>query len=197
MSPRRLKTVLLVVGLAAAALALLSWTQPWFVVTLETGQELSVGGDAAAGALAALALSGVVLTGALAIAGPVFRAILGALEAVIGVLVAASGLTALADPYGAVAGTVTDATAVSGDLSVRDLIAVLVTTAWPAVAVAAGAVLVLAGIAVAVTFRRWPESSRRYRATRFESAEQDRTSVGDWDALSEGRDPTSPGDVAR
>lgn len=197
MTPRRLKTVLLIAGLAAAGVALLSWTQTWFLVTLTTGQELVVAGDAAAGALAALALSGVVLTGALSIAGPVFRAILGVLEAVIGVLVAASGLAALSDPQAAVAGTITDATAVSGEVSVRELVVSLTSTAWPAVAVAAGILLALAGVAVTLTLRRWPDSSRRYRGARFEPASGERSAVGDWDALSDGRDPTSPGDDAR
>lgn len=197
MNARRLKTVLLVAGLAASALGLLAWTQPWFTVVLQTGQELTVAGDAASGALAALALSGLVLTGALAIAGAGFRLVLGILEVAIGALVVASGLAALADPLRAVASSVTAATAVTGEASVRALVAALTATAWPVVACVAGVLLAITGIAVAVTFRRWPDTSRRYRRARFEPAASDRTAVGDWDALSEGRDPTSPDDTSR
>lgn len=192
MTPRRLKLVILLGGLAASAVALIAWTQVWFTVVLESGATLSVRGDAAAAALAALALSGVALAAALTIAGPVFRAILGVLEFAIGGLIVGSAIGALVDPVTAVSSAVTAATAESGAQTIRSLVVSVVGTPWPVVAVVAGTVLAIAGIAVLVTSRRWPSSSRRYQSVRFAAVPDstDRSAVSDWDALSDGRDPT-------
>ena len=48
--------------------------------------------------------------------------------------------------------------------------------------------MVLTGLAVAVTSRAWPASGAKYSRTRAETA--DGTAIDDWDALSEGDDPT-------
>lgn len=192
MTPRRVKLILLVAGLAASAVTLLAWTQTWFSVVLVSGTALEVHGDVAAGALAALALSGIALTAALAIAGPVFRLILGVLEVAIGGLVIGSSAGALADPIAAVAVTVTNATAESGEESIRGLVSTVSATGWPGVALVAGVALALVGAAVLVTSRRWPNSSRRYQSVRFRDADApaDRSAVSAWDALSDGHDPT-------
>jgi hypothetical protein len=192
MTARRLKLVILVGGLAASALALIAWTQVWFDVVLESGAALSVRGDAAAAALAALALSGVALAGALTIAGPVFRAILAVLEFAIGGLIVGSAIGALVDPVAAVSSAVTAATAESGAETIRSLVVSVVGTPWPVIGGIAGAMLAVAGIAVLVTSRQWPSSSRRYQSVRFADADEgtDRNAVSDWDALSNGRDPT-------
>lgn len=190
MTPGRVKLTVLLAGLAASALVLIAWTQPWFELALSSGQLLSVSGDVVAGGLAALGLAGLALGAALAIAGPVFRVILGALEVAIGALVVVSGFLATLDPVGSSAPAVTEATGVSGDSSILALVSAITSTAWPAVAIALGVVIVLVGVAVIATSRRWPASSRKYQSARFEEASGERSSVGDWDSLSEGRDPT-------
>ena len=129
-TPRRLKSTSILAGLALSALTMLAWTQVWFTVTLES-RAVAIAGDVAAPALAALALSGLALAAALAIAGPVFRVILGALQAAIGALVVTSAAIALADPIAASAAAVTAVTGVSGADSVAALVLDVSATAWP------------------------------------------------------------------
>ena len=190
MSPRRLKLTSILLGIVLSAAVMLAWTQLWFTADLETGQSLEVAGDVAAPALTALALSGLALAAALALAGTVFRVILGGLQAAIGALVVTSAVMALADPVAASSRAITDATGVSGSESVAALVTSVVATAWPAVALAAGILMALLGVFTAVTARRWPASSRKYQAVRMAPADGE-SSIGDWDALSDGRDPTS------
>ena len=188
MSGRRLKLVLLLAGLGLSGLVFLAWTQTWFGIALDDGPTLTVAGDVAAPALSTLALTCLVLVGALSIAGPVFRVILGVLEAALGVTVVLSGVLALADPVKASSAVVSDATGVAGSESIAGLVASVSIAIWPWVATVAGALLVLLGIAVVATAGRWPGSGRKYSAVRLAPADGD--SVDDWDSLSEGHDPT-------
>ncbi|MEQ1734970.1 MAG: Trp biosynthesis-associated membrane protein [Rhodoglobus sp.] len=188
MSAKRLRLTLIVGGIVLSGLILLAWTQQWFLVLLAAGQELGVAGDVAAPALSALALAGLVLAGALALAGPVFRVVLGALETAIGALVIVSAVIAVSDPLSAAAETVSGATGVGGDESITALVSAVVVSAWPVATIVLGALLSLLGVTVVVTSKRWPMSSRKYNATRLETVEGN--PVDDWDALSDGRDPT-------
>ena len=190
MNPKRLKLSAIFLGIVLSALTLLAWTQVWFVVRLETGQTLSVAGDVAAPALTALALSGLALAGALAIAGVVFRVILGVLQAAIGGLVVTSAAIALSDPIEASSRAITAATGVSGAVSVGDLVSAVSATPWPLLALLFGVLLILLGVSIVVTARAWPASSRKYQAVRLEEADGEHSAAGDWDALSDGRDPT-------
>lgn len=201
MTPRRLKSVHLIAAVAVSGLILIAWTQPWFTVTLVPdqvgGAVILIDGSIAAGGLAALGLAGLALVGALAIAGPVFRIVLGVLEALIGITVLLSAVPAIIDPVSASSPAVTSATGVSGAESVSRLVESVSFTPWPWIAVALGAASVSLGVLVVVTGRRWPGSSRKYSAVRLEDAagEQDAAAepdpIGDWDALSDGSDPTS------
>lgn len=194
MKPSRIKLLIVLGGLLAAALALLAWTQTW-VIAHVSGATIEVNGAAAAPALSALALAGLALGGALTIAGPVFRIALGVLELVLGVsvIIAASG--ALAQPAGAAIADVTKLTGIAGDQSVLALISDASTTVWPWIGVLAGVLFALAGLGVLVTSRRWPGPSRKYQAVRLESADTTPLSAKDaaidnWDELSRGSDPT-------
>lgn len=188
MSAKRLKLASIFTAVGLSALVLLSWTQEWFAIRLGSGETLSIAGDVAAPALTALALSGLALAGALAIAGPVFRVILGLIQVSIGALVITSAVLALADPVAASASEITQATGISGDESIAGLVSAAVASPWPAVTVVLGILLALLGLATALTTRYWPVSSRKYQAVRLE--ETDGSPVADWDALSDGRDPT-------
>ncbi len=198
MSGARLRGLLLGATALLAGLVLLAWSQPWFTLTLVAGtgdgQALVVGGDAAASGLAPLALTTLALVAALAIAGPVFRAILGILEALVGACIVAVAIVSLNDPVAASASALTELTGVSGHESVAALVAQVEVTAWPVVAIAFGAVIVLVGAFVAVTAPRWPVSGRKYSRTRVEAESSDAPvdPIAEWDALSDGDDPTTP-----
>jgi len=193
---RRLKTTLLVSAVLFDALILASWTQSWLSISLvglgPHSGALDVVGSVAAPALSALALAGLALVAALAIAGPVFRIILGSLETVIGACVAYSAIAVLVSPATAGAAAVTEATGVAGSQSTVDLVAATSLTAWPMITVALGVLLALAGIATVLTHRGWPGPSRKYQAVQFAQAETAPSAdpVGAWDDLSRGDDPT-------
>ncbi|WBU38637.1 Trp biosynthesis-associated membrane protein [Homoserinibacter sp. YIM 151385] len=217
MTPGRLKGLSLLVLLALSGSVMLAWSQPWFLLRL-AGQEVDVDGQTAAGALAPLALSGLLVVPALAIAGPAFRVVLGVLQALLGVCIAIQAQVSLGDPVAASAGLVAELTGDGGADAARRLTESAAPTPWPLVALAAGIALVAAGFAVAATSRAWPSSARRYQPVRFApvdgeapegvpvaedgpAARADRASEGvrdrresraveDWDALSGGDDPT-------
>lgn len=195
MSGSRLKVLSLVLVAALASLVLLAWSQPWFHVTTVDGDltgEYDVAGDMVAGALAPLSVASFALVLALAIAGPGFRIILGVLEALLGVTVVVVTVNTLADPIASFSTVITEHTGNAGEQNIRDLVTGVDHTAWPTVALVAGALTVLLGLAISITGSRWPKSGRKYSRSRLEAA--DRTNpVDEWDALSEGDDPTEAG----
>ena len=189
MTGSRLKLLSLVLVGALAALVLLAWSQPWFTVTLPD-ETIAVAGDVAGAGLPPLALASLALVLALAIAGPGFRIILGILETLLGLVVGLVSGIALGDPVAASAPAITEATGVSGADSLAALVEGVTTTAWPAVALIGGIMMGLLGIAIAITGGRWPRSGRKYSRSRLESADGS-SPIDEWDALSEGDDPTS------
>lgn len=195
MTGKRLRLVTILAGLLLSGLTLIAWTQPWVSVTVINGPTLEVAGDVAAPALSTLSLAGLALVGALTVAGPVFRVILGVLEASLGALIVYSGLTALNDPIAASAPSITEVTGRSGIESIRTLVSAPSVTAWPIVTIVLGALLVMLAVAVLFTSRRWPASGRKYQAVRLEPADGETSNasssnVESWDALSGGDDPT-------
>ena len=206
MSARRIKYGAILGIVLLAALELTSSTQTWFVLTLAgTTDDLDVAGTVAAPALSALALAGLALAAALAIAGPAFRVVLGLLQIVLGGSVVLAAATALGDPVRAGSSVVTEATAIAGEQSVAALVGSSTATAWPVVALVAGALTAVLGVGVLATVRRWPDARKKKRVSRFEPADgyghgassvetDDGTidPVVSWDELSRGDDPTSP-----
>jgi len=210
MSPARLRGLLLTGTALLAALVFLAWSQPWFTLELSSTSgdpsPLEVRGDVAAAALAPLALAVLAIVAALALAGTVFRVIFGVLEALLGACVIAVTVVSLGDPAAASAHAVTEATGISGSDSVAELISSVTVSAWPTVVIVVGALVVIVGGVVAFTAPRWPLSGRRYTRSRTEPAGSAATAstsgaaasdaassdpVAEWDALSEGDDPTA------
>lgn len=175
MSGRRVKLLTIVVVLLASALTFLAWSQSWGSLTIigdsNTALTLDVPGSAAAPALSALALAGLALAGALAIAGPVSRIVLGALEVLLGASVLWSAIGALTDPVATGSSVVTTSTGVAGLSSIRELVTPGPASIWPSVTVVLGTVMVLAGLVIVITVRRWPAASRKYQAVTYESAD--------------------------
>lgn len=191
--PRRIRLLALLLPIVVAAIAVLAWSQPWVTLELTDGRALVVAGDAAAPAIPPFALAGLALVGALTLAGLVFRIVLGLLQALLGVGIIASAALALTDPIAAAATALTEATGVAGLESVRALVASSAVTAWPWVAIAAGILAIVTGVAISLTASRWPERTRRYDAVRFapEGGDERTERLDAWDALSDGDDPTA------
>jgi uncharacterized membrane protein (TIGR02234 family) len=202
---RRIKLALILGVLVASGIALLSWTQAWILADVVTSgsarEHLEVTGSTASPALTALALAGIALGGALTIAGPVIRVVLGLLEILLGFSVFLGAFLAVTDPAGASAAAVTAATGISGTESIEAAVIDPTVTAWPFVALAAAVAMALVGVAIIVTARRWPGPTTRYQAVRLEPARPagavdtaeapPRDAVDDWDELSRGDDPTA------
>jgi uncharacterized membrane protein (TIGR02234 family) len=186
----RLKLYSLVAIAILAALLFAAWSQTWFTLTVQE-KAFPVSGQVAGGALSALALASLALIAALAIAGRFFRVVLGILLALLGVAVVAVSAFALAHPVVAATSAITKATGVAGTQSVAKLVTSVSITAWPVVAIVLGVLLTLLGLAIAPTARSWPESGRKYTRSRLTAAEGASSDpVQEWDALSEGDDPT-------
>lgn len=190
---RRVRTLALLLPVVAASLTFLAWSQPWVSVTLDDDRVIVSGGDVAAPALPPLALAALALVAALALAGPVFRVILGLLKALLGAGVIASGALVLSDPLAAAAPRITESTGVGGIEGVSVLVADLAVSPWPTITMMVGAAAVLIGIGIAATARRWPARIRRYDAVRTAAVDADGRldRLDAWDALSDGDDPTA------
>lgn len=193
MDPRRLRLLTILAVPVFAALTLLAVTQSWWTVNL-ADRSIEVIGTTASPALSALSLSSFALAAALAIAGPVFRVVMGILQIFIGGTVVLASIVSITDPVASSASLITEATGVEGSESVAALVESVALTAWPWLAVVAGVLSALVGVLLLVTFRRWPAASRKYQAVRLEDPAAPRDSVGDWDALSDGSDPTDRAD---
>jgi Tryptophan-associated transmembrane protein (Trp_oprn_chp) len=190
---RRLRLYTILAVGVVSGLMLIATTQTWWTVQLAT-TSLPLAGTVAAPALAALALCGLVLAAALALAGPVFRLILGLLQLLISFTIVFTTILSLAQPDQPSESAVQTATGIAGSTSVDALIKGVALTPWGFVAVALGIVAFLIGVWILLTFRLWPVASRKYQAVRFAAADGPRDAVVDWDALSDGADPTAESD---
>ncbi|MFP3465482.1 Trp biosynthesis-associated membrane protein [Leifsonia sp. SIMBA_070] len=198
MNGRRAKYSAMLLLVVGSVLALLAATQPWFSIqltdTANHASTITVAGSVAAPALTALALAGLALTAALAIAGPVFRIVLALLGVLLGVSVLISAITAVSDAVRAAASAITTATGVAGDASLRRLVHSVDIQFWPWLAVVAGVLIILASAAVVVFSRFWPGPSRKYQ-TRF-AGEDGRPAadvLGESAELAEPDQPTGKG----
>lgn len=189
MDARRLRLLTILAIPVVAALTMLSATQQWWTVDV-TGKTLEVLGTDASPALSALALTSFALTAALAIAGPVFRYILAGLQVLTGATVLLATISSLADPVSTSSSIISEATGVAGTNSIAALVDSVTVTGWPTLAIISGSLTLLLGLFLLLTVRRWPIATKKYQAVRMEEPDAPRSSVGDWDALSDGSDPT-------
>ncbi|MQA76862.1 MAG: MFS transporter [Streptosporangiales bacterium] len=177
---RREMAVVLGVAVLAAAVLVLAAGRTWSVVVwappgLPRTDQALVGRVLAPGAFA-FGLAG--LAGAVGV-----LATRGWARRVVGAVVALCGLgavmsSALATGAAAATRELPAASARSADIAVQ-------VTAWPWIALAAGAVLTLAGAVTVVRCARWPGMGARYDAPKQREAEPDM-----WRALDRGDDPT-------
>ncbi|MFD2683401.1 TIGR02234 family membrane protein [Streptomyces phyllanthi] len=189
---RRSLAVALLCGALGAAVALLASRQRWSAATASVAGgdfPLTAKGSDVTGVPAALAIVGLaalVAVFAVRRAGRVLVAALLALSGagtVVAALLGASDSSALDEKAAQASG---DTSATVGELS---------HTAWPYVAAAGGALILLAGLIALRYGRRWPAMSGRYerdgtpRPRRAKPVDPDRPEDL-WKALDRGEDPT-------
>ncbi|ROQ41018.1 putative membrane protein (TIGR02234 family) [Frondihabitans sp. PhB188] len=195
MRTRSTKLPSILIGFALSGVVLLAYTQTWVSVNVTSPSggkvDVAAAGSAAAPALSALSLAGLALFGAITIAGPVFRVVLGALEVLLGGCVVLSAILATVDPVASATTAITKVTGIAGRDSVATIVNSHSMTAWPWVALVAGLAMAALGVAVITTSRRWPASARRYQAVRLVAADQTADPVVAWDTLTTGSDPTA------
>lgn len=193
------KSLVLLAVVLAAVVALLSSVQTWVDIKFFSGvasvESLATTGQDLSPALTLIALAGLASALVLTIAGPVFRRIIGVLIVLLGAGLTAIAVLTLANPLGGARGSIETVTGISGEAQ-YGLVRATVVTAWPTIAALCGFVLVVAGLWVVIFGARWKSGGRKYesgentgRSAQRESGRSDR--ISDWDALSDGDDPTA------
>lgn len=189
----RAKTLVLLGVAATGAAALGAGSQTWISFMLDGTHSLetATGHDLNA-ALSPISIALVAAALALTIAGPVFRRILGAIIALLGAGTVVLVAGVIGDPLAALGGRITDLTGISGS-SNASYVSWHQVSAWPAVAIACGAVAAVLGLVTALLSGRWSAGGRKYdasaRAQAGRGGAPDR--ISEWDALSDGDDPTT------
>ncbi|WP_454113173.1 Trp biosynthesis-associated membrane protein [Microbacterium maritypicum] len=179
--------------LLAGAIGIISSTQTWLTVErADAGEAILVPGASALVLLAPLSLAVLALGAALSISGKVVRLVFGVLAGATALFLGWSILQLLlAEPFDAVAATVTEVTGLAGGDAVREVVVSIVPSAWPFIALVGWALLLLSSVVVLMTWRGWKVGGRRYRTDHVEVAHDGPVNAVDsWDELSRGTDPT-------
>ncbi|MEI2268299.1 Trp biosynthesis-associated membrane protein [Microbacterium sp. No. 7] len=185
----RLSAVLAI--LAGGALGIIGSTQTWLEATVDDGSPvpIAVAGADALAVVAPLSLAALALGLALTIVGRVLRHVFAVIAVALGAGLGWGAFRIASQrPVDAVAGPVTDATGLSGEKSIAAIVTEVTATPWPAVTVAASALILLGGVLALATAHRWSSAGRKYRTDR---AAGPRDSIDSWDDLSRGEDPTT------
>ncbi|MFK4760746.1 Trp biosynthesis-associated membrane protein [Microbacterium sp. ZW T5_45] len=180
--------------LLGGAIGIISSTQTWLTVQrADAGAEILVPGASALPLLAPLSLAVLALGAALSITGRTLRLVFGVLAAATAVLLGWSTLQLLVGPsVSAVGATVTETTGLAGDEGLADVIAGIVPTPWPWIALVGWVILLAASVVVLITWRGWKTGGRRYQtdAAARAVATGPVDAIDSWDELSRGTDPT-------
>lgn len=179
--------------LLAGAIGIISSTQTWLTVErADAGEAILVPGASALVLLAPLSLAVLALGAALSIAGKAVRLVFAVLAAATALFLGWSTLQLLiAEPLGAVAATVTEVTGLAGSDATHDVVAQIVPSAWPYIALVGWAILLVASVIVFATWREWKAGGRRYRTDGADVPHEGPVdAVDSWDELSRGTDPT-------
>lgn len=197
MSAKALLILLLVVG---GGLALLASVQAWihveFFPGVATVEQTEVSGQQASPAITLIALAALAAALVLTIAGPVFRRVIGALVLLLGVGLSSVGLVIALSPIDGARSQVEDATGISGADSHYALVSEISVSAWPMITAAIGVLLAVLGLYVVLFSGRWKAAGRKYdaagrgKAQKASRPEAQGDRISEWDALSDGDDPT-------
>ncbi|MDR6868527.1 putative membrane protein (TIGR02234 family) [Microbacterium resistens] len=185
---RSLSVLLMVI---AGGIGIISSTQTWLTVTrADGGADVPVPGATALPVLAPLSLTALALGAAVALVGPVLRYVFAAIAVAVAVTLGVLTTVAVVQrPISAVAPALTEVTGLAGEKALHGVVGGISATPWPWFALAAWALLLLAGVLVLVTARGWRSGGRRFQtAPTPQNGPVD--AVESWDELSHGTDPT-------
>ncbi|KIP52465.1 hypothetical protein SD72_09535 [Leucobacter komagatae] len=184
------------------AVALLSSVQEWIDIAFHPGaatiEHLSVTGQQISPALTLIALAALASALVLTIAGRGFRRVIGLLIVILGGGLSYAGVRALIDPFDGASGPIAQVSGITGTAQ-STLVESFNVSVWPTVTVVVGALLALAGVLVLVFGQRWKAAGRKYESGSGPARPRSATAptddrISEWDALSDGGDPTDDED---
>lgn len=207
MTGRSKRTVLLGLG-AGALLAFIGSTQTWVNISLGAGAaavgEVSVSGAVANPALTPITIATGIAAVVLAIAGRVFRYVLGVLALLFGLAIVVISWVSTTNPVSLASSRIAEVSGLTGERQ-TEIVQSAVLTFWPWLTVCGGLVAVVAGAIALLTMQSWPVGGRKYESrSEPESSSQVRVKrtgshgepdrIADWDAQNDGDDPTNDSD---
>jgi uncharacterized membrane protein (TIGR02234 family) len=164
--------------------ALPTWLTTTGTTPLRGTVPVTISGSQVAPGIFAAGVALLAAAAAVALVGPVGRWVVAVVVAGCGVLVAVSAGAVLSDPLAAATPVVADVTGV-GHIS-----GPVETSAWPWVAVVAGALVVLGAAWFVRSSSSWERASRRHEAASGAGVDGPDDERSAWDALSRGDDPS-------
>lgn len=175
-------------AVAAAVLAFATTTRTWLDVTLPEAAvqtpQVAVPGSDAATSVTAFALVALAAALAASIAGRIARAVIAVVLLLAGAGVIVASWVIIRDPAQGAAGAIGEATGVSGGAGIE-----VHMTVMPWLALAAGVLILLSAVWLAVAGRGW-KASRRYSTAAAHTDGEPIDDIDSWDRLSRGEDPT-------
>lgn len=185
MSPARERLLVVLALLALGGFTVLVSTRTFAVVQVPgLARPVEVAGSQAAPALAPLGLAFLALAGALTIAGPVARRVLGAVLVLLAVAVVLLLVPLAADPASGTIGAVRTATGLTSGADGG-----VTGSAWPEAGIVGGVLAAAVGVLVIVRAGRWSTGGRRFRQERATPV-RSTDPIAEWDSLTRGGDPT-------
>lgn len=181
----------------AGAGGLLTSVQSWFDIAFVPGaatvERLAVTGQQISPALTMISLAALAAALVLTIAGKAFRRVIGVLVVALGGGLSYAGVRALTDPLEGASGSLEEVSGISGEAQ-SSLIESMSVSIWPTITVIVGGLLAIAGLLVLIFSPRWKVAGRKYETAgaarpRGATAPTD-DRISEWDALSDGDDPT-------
>ncbi|MFD1720977.1 Trp biosynthesis-associated membrane protein [Amnibacterium endophyticum] len=185
MTPARERMFVVLALVALGGFAVLVSTRTFAVVTVPgLARPVEVAGSQAAPALAPLGLACLALAGALTIAGPVVRRVLGAVLVLLGAAEVLLLVPLAADPASGVLGAVSTATGLVGAAD-----GAVAGSGWAAAGTVGGVLAAAVGVVVLIRAGRWSTGGRRFRK-QDAAVVRSTDPIAEWDALTRGGDPT-------
>jgi len=190
---KRVRSLVMWGGMLCSALALLAWSQTWFVFQVSSGlaltAEVSVAGTLVAPSLIGGALLGFVSALALLISAQWLRYAVAVLFVSSAYLEISGVWSALVNPVASSIVPLSKATGLADVASLAQALASIETMFWPYLGMLSAIATAGLSVIIFVTALQWPATVSRYDRNATSTREPD--SIESWDRLSAGSDPTN------